>query len=95
MFESLTLRGGAGTILWGHREAVRLRSWTITQDKKSKAWRLAGITERVDAFQARQRPLLFTSPRENCRNGFWAWAVEGPIEIANGRIAATLGPPER
>ncbi len=94
MFTSLTLRGTKGAVLWGYREAVVLRSWTISQDKKSKAWRLVGAPERVDAFQARQSPLIFTAPREKSRNGFWMWPVER-LEVGVVKIVAILGPPER
>lgn len=90
MFQRLRLRGGAGTILWGYREAVRLRSWAIQQDPKTKAWTLTGAAERVDAFQARQRPLWFSAPRPQ---GFWMWGIER-LEVAGGRIVAHLGPPE-
>lgn len=94
MIQNLRLHGGAGSILWGYREAILLRSWRITQDKKSKAWTLNGVTARVDAFQARQRPLLFTAPHQTSRNGFWAWPVE-KLEVGPGKIVAVLGQPVR
>ncbi len=93
MIQHLTLHGGAGSILWGYREAVLLRSWRIAQDKK-KVWTLTGATARVDAFQARQKPLLFTAPHAKSRNGFWAWPVER-LEVGVGKIVAVLGPPVR
>ncbi len=94
MFNSLTLRGTRGAVLWGYREAVVLRSWSIAQDKQSKVWKLTGVPERVDAFQARQKGLLFTAPRAEARDGFWAWAVEA-LDVFPGKIIARLGPPER
>lgn len=91
MFEHLTLRGGAGTVLWGYREAVSLRAWRIAQNKKTKVWTLTGTPTRVDAFQARQRPLWFSAPRPN---GFWMWGIES-LEVGPTQIVARLGPPER
>ncbi len=93
MFTSLTLHGGAGTILWGHREAVRLRSWRISQNQKSKQWTLKGTAERIDAFQSRQTPLLFSAPRDK---GFWCWAIEKlDVDTFGLQVVARLGPPER
>ncbi|MES2341716.1 MAG: hypothetical protein V4597_08560 [Pseudomonadota bacterium] len=91
MFSKLSLRGTGGAILWGHREAVLLGPWTITQDKKSKAWTLKASAARVDAFQARQRPLWFSAPRPK---GFWMWGID-KLEVAGLAIVAHLGPPER
>lgn len=91
MFTSLTLHGGAAEILWGYRPAVVLAKWRITRDKKKNAWHLTGTASRVDAFQSRQTPLLFTAPREH---GFWAWSVE-QLTVSGSQIKATLGPPEQ
>ncbi len=90
MFSSLTLHGAAAEILWGYRSAVALKSWRIAKDKKG-AWILTGVVARVDAFQARQKPLLFTAPRDK---GFWAWGVE-QLTVVGSQIKATLGPPEQ
>lgn len=92
MFDRLTLHGGAGSILWGHREAIALRSWSIAQDAQTKAWRLTGSTARIDAFQSRQRPLLFAAPRPQ---GFWLWQIETIDRLGPTTLVATLGPPER
>ena len=74
MFESLTIHGGAGSVLWGYRVAVELTSWRITRVKdEGGAWILRGTIARIDKFQARQAPLLFTAPRPD---GFWAWPID-------------------
>lgn len=92
MFQSLTLHGGAATILWGYRPAATLRSWRIA--KVQGRWTLRATLERPDAFMLRQRPLLFTAPREGAHDGFWAWGVEA-IEVGATQLTATLGPPEQ
>lgn len=90
MFTSLTLHGLAASILWGYRPAVELTSWQIA--KREGQWTLTGVTARVDPFQARQKPLLFAAPRPQ---GFWAWPIDGVLQISEGRIMAKLGPPEQ
>jgi hypothetical protein len=89
VFTSLTLRGGAGTLLWGYRPAVELKAWTIS--KHEGQWTLRATIARIDRFQARQTPLLFTAPRPG---GFWAWAVEA-IDLGDHALTAKLGPPEQ
>lgn len=92
MFDSLTIHGGAGSVLWGYRVAVELKSWRITRVKdEGGAWILRGTIARIDKFQARQAPLLFTAPRPN---GFWAWPIDA-IDIGETNLRAYLGPPER
>ena len=92
MFTTLTITGGAGSVLWGYRVAVELTSWRITRVKdEGGRWILRGTVARVDKFQARQAPLLFTAPRPQ---GFWAWPIDA-IEIGETSLRAELGPPER
>lgn len=92
MFDSLTIHGGAGSVLWGYRVAVELTSWRITRVKaEGGAWMLSATIARIDKFHARQAPLLFTAPRQG---GFWAWPIAA-IEIGETSLRASLGPPER
>ena len=92
MFDSLTVHGGAGSILWGYRIAVELKSWKITRVKDDGGrWILSGTVTRVDKYQARQAPLLFTAPRPG---GFWAWPVK-TLALGDTNLRASLGPPER
>ncbi len=91
MFERLTLHGTAASLLWGYQPAVTLRSWRIY--KHEGQWTLSGTLATVDAFQARQRPLLFTAPRPG---GFWAWSVvDGSLQLGAQQLVAKLGPPEQ
>jgi hypothetical protein len=54
-------------------------------------WTLTATIARVDAFMARQRPLLFSAPRAG---GFWIWPIE-EITIGTTTLTARLGPPEQ
>lgn len=89
MFQAITLRGAAASILWSYHTAAELRSWRIR--KHEGQWRLSGTLTRVEPFQIRQKPLLFTAPRVG---GFWCWGIES-IEIVGLRLQARLGPPEQ
>ena len=92
MFNSLTIHGGAGSILFGHVVAAELTSWRITRTKADGGvWILSATITRIDRFQARRAPLLFTAPRAG---GFMAWPIEA-IDIGETSIRAHLGPPER
>lgn len=91
MFENLTLRGADGRIVWGYHTAVTLRAWAIRRDKATGHWHLVATVARVDPFQARQKPLLFSAPRAG---GFWCWGIES-IDIVGLSLRARLGPPER
>ena len=76
----------------GSREAVVLTAWRIVRTKESGGeWILSATIARVDKFQARQAPLLFTAPKAG---GFWLWPVDA-IEIGETSLRAHLGPPER
>jgi len=86
---ALRLHGTAASLLWGYRTAVTLRAWSIKKDEGR--WTLLATVERVDAFQARQRPLLFAAPRAG---GYWCWPVES-LQLGDRRLIATLGPPEQ
>lgn len=98
LFRKLALRGQAGSILWGHRTAARVATWSILRKdhdgRPPYTWhlraRVAPPFTAGDAFQCRQRPLLFTAQRDR---GFWCWGIES-IEIVGLDLRATLGPPE-
>lgn len=89
MIQNLTLHGGTASLLWGYRTAAVLKTWRIA--KREGKWTLTATIERVDAFQARQKPLLFTAPRAG---GFWAWPIES-LDMGPNQLRAILGPPEQ
>jgi len=90
MFDNLSLHGTEATIVWGYRPAVVLKSWRIAKQNKG-AWLLSAQIDRVDSFQARQKPLLFTAPRTG-KNGLWAFPVK-TLDVGPNSIRATLEPP--
>ena len=91
MFDSLTVTGTAGAILWGHAPAVELHAWRIARSRADPVWTLTATIARVNKFQARQTPLLFTAPRAG---GYWAFPVQ-QISIGDTTIWAQLGSPEQ
>lgn len=88
-YHRIKLHGERGALLWGYHEAATFRSWRIW--KGPNGWQLLGRLARVDSFQARQSPLLFSAPRDK---GLWAWGVDS-IEIKGFDIRASLGEPEQ
>lgn len=92
MFKRLTLRGQAGSILWGYRTVASVKSWSIGKNNKGE-WRLTAILERSDSFQLLQAPLFFSAPR---KDGFWCWPLVSAVTVGgDGRLMATLGQPEQ
>ena len=92
MFSTLAVTGVAGAVLWGHRTAIVVARWRIVRTKDTGGdWILSAAITRIDKFQSRQAPLLFTAPRPG---GFWMWPVDA-IEIGDTSLLAYLGPPER
>lgn len=91
MFETLTLRGDRGAILWGHTAAATLGRWRIRR-VEGQWFMVAKPTARPNAFGLRQRALLFTAIRDD--KGFWAWPVVS-VNVTDDRILARLGPPEQ
>jgi hypothetical protein len=92
VFSSVRLRGGAGAILWGSRTAAVISGWSIAKDDNGR-WTLTAAVQRIDAFQCRQKPLLFAAPRD--KSGFWCWPVVGDLRVGTNQVVARLGPPEQ
>lgn len=91
-FNSLTLHGAGGRILWHHQTAAAVRTWTITHTAKAR-WSLSASLDRCDALCIRQKPLMFTAPRPG---GFWCWPVlTETVRRTDTALTATLGPPEQ
>ncbi len=89
MFKSITLHGQSASLLWGYHTAATLTAWKINRPENSTAWTLTATVSKADAFQARQRPLLFTAPRED---GRWCWEVR-ELHMSERQLTATLGDP--
>lgn len=93
MFESLTLRGPRGALLWGADSAATLGAWVVV--RKKRAWSLRATVERVDTYRIKQVPLLFQAHRAHKPIGHWVFPIVPKTVVVNGRsLTATLGPPE-
>jgi hypothetical protein len=94
VFRAVTVRGDAGAILRGYREAATLARWTVTKTADTGEWSLHAQIARVDRFELRKTDLIFTSPRRT-EGGFWCFPVlTDTIRLGATTIAARLGPPE-
>ena len=92
LFTSLTLRGVRGRLSWGYRTAADLSTWTIRRPEgPDPEWTLVASVVSADGYGVRQRPLLFTAPRQG---GFWCWPVQQVHRLIDGQLIARLGPPE-
>jgi hypothetical protein len=89
MFKNIALTGVSGSLLWGYHTAATLTSWRVSRPEHAKEWTLTGTVTKFDPFQARQRPLLFTAPREK---GRWCWEVKD-LRVNERQLTATLGQP--
>lgn len=97
MFNSVTINGPRGAILWGYQDAAVVGAWRIYYHRPDPThdgrWRLAARLTRVDKTLIRGRPLLFTAPRDK---GRWCWPLDrDSIQIGDTTLIATLGPPEQ
>jgi hypothetical protein len=100
-FRNLRIAGHRGAVLWGWHPVAELGTWTIRKSGQPGAylWTLSATVRRVEPFQIKQRPLLFTAPRFG--GGQWAWGVEQVLDVeklatrASSRLTARLGPPEQ
>lgn len=96
MLSRLTLRGRGATLVWGYRTAAELPTWAISRESAQVGgdgvWKLTATIARVDKFQIRQRPLLFTAPRPG-GIGLFCFPVTS-IEVGATAVLATLGAPE-
>lgn len=88
MFERLAIHGDTASLVWAYHTAASLSQWRITK-ANNKQWTLRATVARIDPFQARQRPLLFSAPHSQ---GFWRWEVQ-ELHLTDGSLTATLGPP--
>jgi len=94
LFNSVTVGGQSGAILWGAGPAAVLGRWSVTRDEHF-AWTLAARVERVDSLRIRQLPLIFQAPRRAKPAGLWCFPVLPKTLQVNGEsLTAKLGPPE-
>lgn len=99
MLNQVSVRGRAGAILWGYRTAAQLTTWRIyhhkPDGKHDDRWVLTATLSRVDKFQLRQRPLMFSGAREGLK-GYWCWPLlSATIDANDTQLTAQLGPPQQ
>jgi hypothetical protein len=87
---SVTLRGGAATLVWGYHTVADLRAWRIV--KGAQGWHLSATWTSVNPYRARKTPLYFTAPHDK---GHWCFPVIGELVISGPSLTAPLGPPEQ
>ena len=87
---TVTLRGGTASLVWGYHTAADLRAWRIVQH--AKGWHMTATFASLNAYRARKAPLYFTAPHSK---GQWCFPVIGEVVITGGSLSALLGPPEQ
>lgn len=83
-----SITGVVGSIKWAYYTAAAINNYTVT--RSDAAWTLSATVVLSDAFKLSQRPLRFVAPHAH---GEWAWPIL-TIQLADGALTATLGPPE-
>lgn len=90
MFRSITLHGGAASLVRGYLTVADLRAWRIVKNKAG--WHLSATCAAVNTRHTQKRPLYFTAPRDK---GAWCFPVTGEVIISGTSLTAPLGPPEQ
>jgi hypothetical protein len=94
LFNTVTLGGPHGTIVWGAGDAAVLGRWSVRRDE-SFQWTLSARVERVDTVRLRQLPLIFQAPRRATPAGLWCFPVlPKTLQLEGSTLTARLGPPE-
>jgi hypothetical protein len=92
VFQSLTLRGGPASLVWGYRPVAVLTTWRITKTPTG-GWQLTATLAGRDRWQVEQaaklKELLFTAPRDR---GRWCWELVD-VTVGTTEIRAILGNP--
>jgi hypothetical protein len=91
VFQSLTIRGGLASLVWGYRPVAVLTSWRIT--KADGGWKLTATLAARDKWQveqaAKRKELLFEAPRDK---GRWCWSLVD-VNVGTNELRAILGNP--
>ena len=83
-----SITGVEGQVTWSYYTAAAVHGYTITRTDGA-GWSLRGFLGAADAFKLAQRPLVFVAPHAK---GAWRWPIT-ELQIADGALTATLGPP--
>jgi len=83
-----SVTGHKAELWWAWHQAATMGDWSLSF---GTATTLTASIQTVDDYRVSQRPLVFVVPR--LQGPAWRWPVEG-LQIADGRVTATLGPQE-
>ena len=88
MSHRLTLTGKSAVVQWGYAAAATIGPWAITVLPDGGT--LTATVVSADTFKVSQQPLTFVVTRQpgHC----WRWPIT-MLQIADGSLTATLGPP--
>lgn len=87
----MTIRGVVGSVRWGYHRAAEVRSWVVSRDPATKAWRLRALVVRADPFLGARSELHFVAQLKGGRA--WQWPIH-ELRMGGGTLAAQLGPVE-
>ena len=94
LFNTVTLGGPHGAIVWGAGDAAVLGRWSVTRNEHFQ-WTLSAQVDRVDTLRLRQLPLIFQAPRRAKPAGLWCFPVlPKTLQVDGTTLTAQLGPPE-
>jgi hypothetical protein len=86
------IRGVVGQITWSYYTAAAINGYTVTRTKAGQ-WSLAATVVVANAYNLRQRPLMFVAPHAK---GEWRWPIESLDMVTDrgpNQLQATLGAP--
>jgi len=110
VIEQLSIRGAAGSLLWGYRDVAELGAWVViralpTDQKRSKPSEKLKADKRTPKgweLLARVRRVEAFQIRQKPlyftaprRGGFWTFPILESPEVKDGILRALLGQPER
>jgi hypothetical protein len=85
------IRGIVARITYGYGVAARVTNYALERQDDG-VWRVRATIITFDAYQLRQRPLIFVAPH---KDGEWRWPIK-TLDVGEGlgprELRATLGP---
>lgn len=83
------ITGVVGQVKWHYYVAAAINGYTVSRSAEGQ-WTVRATVVLSDAFKLSQRPLVFVAPT---KQGDMRWPIES-LELAEGTLTASLGPPE-
>jgi len=76
------VRGVHATITWSYYTAATVNGYSISRDTAG-AWRLRATVVSANAYNLRQRPLVFVATHAK---GAWYWPIEELVHAADSLV---------